>query len=243
MHPLKGKTALITGAAKRIGRELALSLARSGAQVAITYRNSKSEAEQTVAQIGTLGARGYAVHCDLEDEGSVRAAAQEAVRKLGRLDILVNNAGAYETRKFDDITAADFDAMFSTNVRGPFLISQACLQELRKQRGRVINIGSLGGIKPWATHAHYCASKAALHMLTQVMAKTLAPEVSVNCVAPGMIVAAGSEENEEARQFAEKTPMRKNGTAADVAAAVLFFATCPDFITGQILVVDGGLGL
>ncbi len=243
MHALEGKTALITGAAKRIGRELALSLAGSGAQIAITYRNSKSEAERTLTQIATLGGRGYAIHCDLEDEGSVRAAAQEAARKLGRLDILVNNAGAYETRRFEEITAADFDSIFNTNVRGPFLMSQACLPELRKQKGRVINIGSLGGIKPWATHAHYCASKAALHMLTRAMAKALAPEINVNCVAPGMIVAAGNEENEEALHFAEKTPMRKNGTAADIAAAVLFFATCPDFITGQILVVDGGLGL
>jgi 3-oxoacyl-[acyl-carrier protein] reductase/pteridine reductase len=107
--------------------------------------------------------------------------------------------------------------------------------------GRIINIGSLGGTHPWATHAHYCTSKAALHMLSQTMAKAWAPEISVNCVAPGMIVQG--EVGEAYAEFAERTPMRRNGTAEDVAAAVLFFATGPHFITGQLLAVDGGLGL
>lgn len=243
MQLLQGKTALVTGGAKRIGRELALSLAQAGAKIAITYRDSKSDAEHTVLQIVQAGGDAYAVHCDLNDEVSVRAAARSAIEQLGGLDLLVNNAGAYQTRDVEEITSAEFDLMFGTNVRAPFLLSQACIPELRRRQGRIINIGSLGGLRPWATHAHYCASKAALHMLTQAMAKALAPEMSVNCVAPGMIVFPSSEETEEALHFAKKTPMQRNGTAADVAAAVLFFATCPKFITGQILAVDGGLSL
>ncbi len=115
--------------------------------------------------------------------------------------------------------------MFATNTRAPFLIAQAALPHLRAARGRIINIGSLGGMHPWATHGHYCTSKAALHMLSQTMAKAWAPEISVNCVAPGMIVQG--EVGAAYQHFAEKTPMRRNGTAADVAAAVSFFATAP----------------
>jgi 3-oxoacyl-[acyl-carrier protein] reductase/pteridine reductase len=130
------------------------------------------------------------------------------------------------------------------NVRSAFLMTQVCEAELRGRLGKVINIGSLGGIRPWATHAHYCASKAALHMLTQCTAKALAPEIKVNCVAPGMIDQGESERGSETLdRSAARTPMQRNGSAMDVAQAVLFFATCPDFITGQILAVDGGLTL
>jgi NAD(P)-dependent dehydrogenase (short-subunit alcohol dehydrogenase family) len=243
MQSLQGKAVLITGGAKRIGRELAITLARAGARIAITYRDSKSDAESVVLQITQAGGRSHALHCDLNDENSVRSAGRAAMEQLGGLDLLVNNAGAYQTRDFEEITSAEFDLMFHTNVRAPFLLSQVCIPELRQREGRIINIGSLGGIRPWATHAHYCSSKAALHMLTQAMAKALAPEISVNCVAPGMIVFPSSEETDEALHFAKKTPMQRNGTAADVAVAVLFFATCPKFITGQILSVDGGLSL
>ena len=120
-------------------------------------------------------------------------------------------------------------------------MAQAAHAELQRRRGRIVNIGSLGGMHAWATHGHYCVSKAALHMLTQTMAKAWAPEISVNCVAPGMVV--NGEVDAMYEHFAAKTPMRRNGTRADVAAAVLFFATGPHFITGQVIGVDGGLGL
>jgi NAD(P)-dependent dehydrogenase (short-subunit alcohol dehydrogenase family) len=184
------------------------------------------------------------VRCDLRDAKAVPNVAKHAISQLGKLDILVNNAGAYQTRDLVEISAEEWDEMFAINVRGTFLMTQACTQELRGRRGRIINIGSLGGIRPWATHAHYCASKAALHMLTQVSAKALAPEIAVNCIAPGMIDQGESERGSETLEhFAGKTPMQKNGSAQNVAQGVLFFATCPDFITGQILAVDGGLGL
>jgi NAD(P)-dependent dehydrogenase (short-subunit alcohol dehydrogenase family) len=238
LHP---KTALVTGAAKRIGRSLALSLAAAGADVAITYRDSATEAHTTVEALRKLKVRAMAVECDVRNLESVTAAVGAVTAEFGRLDILVNNAGTFETAVLQSITVAQWDKMFETNTRGPFLMAQAAYPHLHKSKGRVINIGSLGGIHPWPTHAHYCTSKAALHMLTQTMAKAFAPEISVNCVAPGMIV--NGEVDPAYEHFAQKTPMQRNGTTTDVAEAVLFFARGPHFITGQILGVDGGLGL
>jgi NAD(P)-dependent dehydrogenase (short-subunit alcohol dehydrogenase family) len=241
MEKLKAKTALVTGAAKRIGRSLALSLAGAGVDVAITYRGSRAEAQATVAELEKLGVRAFAVECDVRNVESVQAAIGAVVGHFGRLDILVNNAGVFETAVLQSITLEQWDRMFETNTRGPFLVAQAAYEHLRQARGRIINIGSLGGLHPWPTHGHYCTSKAALHMLTLTMAKAFAPEISVNCVAPGMIV--NGEVDPAYEHFAQKTPMRRNGTPGDVAEAVLFFARGPHFITGQILSVDGGLGL
>jgi len=241
LESLHAKIALVTGAAKRIGRSLAISLAEAGADVAITYRNSEAEAQATVECLRRLNIRAMAIHCDVRDPQSVTAAVSGVVEELGRLDILVNNAGTFETAVLQSITVAQWDHMFETNTRGPFLMSQAAYPHLHRSRGRIINIGSLGGMHPWPTHGHYCTSKAALHMLTQTMAKAFAPHISVNCVAPGMIV--NGEVDPAYEHFANKTPMQRNGTAGDVAEAVLFFAQGPHFITGQILTVDGGLGL
>jgi NAD(P)-dependent dehydrogenase (short-subunit alcohol dehydrogenase family) len=238
---LHSKIALVTGAAKRIGRSLASALAGAGADVAITYRGSKTEAVATVEALEKLGVRAMAVECDVRSLESAGAAVAAVVEQLGRLDILVNNAGIFETAALESITLAQWDNMFETNTRGPFLMAQAAYPHLRNSGGRIINIGSLGGMHPWATHGHYCTSKAALHMLTQTMAKAWAPEISVNCVAPGMIV--NGEVDPAYEHFAQKTPMQRNGTPQDVAEAVLFFARGPHFITGQILGVDGGLGL
>jgi NAD(P)-dependent dehydrogenase (short-subunit alcohol dehydrogenase family) len=241
LESLHEKTVLVTGAAKRIGRSLALSLATAGADVAITYRHSQGDAEATVESLEKLKVRAMAVYCDVRDPDSVTGAVASVVTEFGRLDILVNNAGTFETAVLQSITIAQWDHMFETNTRGPFLVSQAAFPHLHQSRGRIINIGSLGGMHPWPTHGHYCTSKAALHMLTLTMAKAFAPEISVNCVAPGMIV--NGEVDPAYEHFANKTPMRRNGTTSDVAEAVLFFARGPHFITGQILAVDGGLGL
>jgi NAD(P)-dependent dehydrogenase (short-subunit alcohol dehydrogenase family) len=241
--PLRGKTALITGAARRLGRASALRLAEAGADVAITFLNSAREAQRTAADLSSLGIRSAALHCDITDEQSVKSTIHEVVRQFSGLDILVNNAANYETVEFERITLKQWDAIFATNARGPFLVSQVALNFLRPRRGKIINMGSLGGLQAWATHAHYCSSKAGLHMLTKVMAKALAPEIAVNCVAPGMIDLGEKSAAEFMKRMAKQTPMQRNGTAEEVAAAVLFFATAPHFITGQILVVDGGLAL
>ncbi|MGA9977147.1 MAG: SDR family oxidoreductase [Candidatus Sulfotelmatobacter sp.] len=285
-HPLRGNTALITGGAKRLGRASALALARAGADVAITFRDSSREAEQTVADLLGLGIRAFALRCDITDEASVRSMMNDAGRELGRIDILVNNAANYETAEFEELTVKQWDAMFASNTRGPFLVSREALPWMRRPRARndssktgrrlanafgkgtpssravqepsrralapgvlapvesrIINMGSLGGLRPWATHAHYCSSKAALHMLTKVMAKALAPEIAVNAVAPGMIDLGEKSAAPFMRRMAKETPMQRNGRGEEIAAAVLFFATAPQFITGQILAVDGGIGL
>jgi NAD(P)-dependent dehydrogenase (short-subunit alcohol dehydrogenase family) len=241
MDSLQGQAALVTGAAKRIGRILALALAKAGANVVITYRGSEAEAQNTVGELEALGVKALGVHCDVRDPVCVERAVATAAEHFGRIDLLVNNAGVFETAVLQEISVSQWDAMFETNTRGPFLMAKAAYPHLKATRGRIINIGSLGGLHPWPTHGHYCTSKAALHMLTQTMSKAFAPEISVNCVAPGMIV--NGEVAEDFEHFAQKTPMKRNGTPEDVAAAVLFFATGPHFITGQILSVDGGLGL
>jgi NAD(P)-dependent dehydrogenase (short-subunit alcohol dehydrogenase family) len=253
--PLHGKTVLVTGAARRLGRASALALARAGADVAITFRNSAREAQATVVDLAGLGVRAFALHCDITDEASVRAMMKEAGRELGRLDILVNSAANYETAEFEKLTVRQWDAMFASNARGPFLVSREALKWMRRKRSKgqgvietpleakIINLGSLGGLRPWATHAHYCASKAALHMLTKVMAKALAPQIAVNAVAPGMIDLGDKTAAAFMRRMAKQTPMQRNGRGGEIAEAVLFFATAPQFITGQILAVDGGLGL
>ena len=248
---LKGKTALVTGAARRLGRASALRLARAGADVAITFRNSSREARETVVDLSGHGVRAFALRCDVTEEASVRAMMKDVGRELGRIDILVNNAANYETAELEKMTVRQWDAMFASNTRGPFLVSREALKWMRRNRGKgsgaseakIINMGSLGGLRPWATHAHYCSSKAALHMLTRVMAIALAPEIAVNAVAPGVIDLGEKPAAGFMRRMARQTPMERNGRGEEVAEAVLFFATAPQFITGQILAVDGGLGL
>jgi 3-oxoacyl-[acyl-carrier protein] reductase/pteridine reductase len=239
---LRGKTALVTGGAKRIGRGIALALARAGADVALTYRASGSEAEKTVNELKALGSNAFAVACEMRSESEVKAAVAAVMDGFGRLDLLINNAAIFESAPLETLSIEQWDTVFETNVRGPFLAAREALRHLRAVEGRIVNIGSLGGIRPLASHAHYCSSKAALHMLTQTMAKAFAPQVSVNCVAPGWI---GLEEDsiEQAARLATKAPMQRNGAVDEVAQTVLFFASGPHFITGQILAVDGGLGL
>jgi NAD(P)-dependent dehydrogenase (short-subunit alcohol dehydrogenase family) len=241
---LKGKTVLITGGARRLGKAIALAMAERRANVAFTFLRSSDEATQTAQGIEHAGATSMAVKCDVREAENVKQAVSAIVQRFGTIDVLVNNAGLFQTSSFEDITVAQWDDMFAVNVRGAFLFSQASIPALRNGRGRIINLGSLGGQRPWVTHAHYCASKAALHMLTKTMAKALAPQIAVNCVAPGMIDSEeGPREISTLDRFAAKTPMGRNGAPQDVVSAVMYFATASHFITGQILTVDGGLGL
>lgn len=218
-------------------------MAAAGADIAITFLQSVREAQHTVIDVSSLGVRAVALRCDITDEKSVKAAIKQTAKELGGIDILVNNAANYQTVEFEKLTLRQWDAIFATNARGPFLVSQEARKWLQQRKGRIINMGSLGGLQAWATHAHYCSSKAAVHMLTKVMAKALAPEIAVNCVAPGMIDLGEKSAAAFMKQMAKQTPMERNGCADDIAAAVLFFATAPSFITGQILAVDGGLSL
>ena len=220
--------------------------------MAITYNHSASEAGETVRALRVLGVRAEAFQCELGQPESIREALGGVTAWAGGegtpvLDLLVNNAGSFETTPIDELPTDAWDAMFVTNTRAPFLVAQAALAALRASRhtGRIVNLGSLGGLRPWPTHAHYCASKAALHMLTQTMAKAWAPGIAVNCVAPGMIV-TGSEpagSQDAYTHLVNRTPMGRNGTVADIAEVVLYLACATPFLTGQVIAVDGGLGL
>ena len=206
---LIGKAVLVTGGARRIGREIALELAAAGADITITYRNSKDRCRRDSATHPTqLGRLAIALECDVRSEQSVRSAIAASVNFHGHLDVLVNNAAIYESAPLDQLSLEQWDAVFETNARGPFLVAREALPHLRASHGRIINIGSLGGLRAWPGHAHYCASKAALHMLTEAMAKSFAPEVAVNCVAPGWI-----EFDEDKGQPATR-PIRRQDTHA-----------------------------
>ena len=147
--------------------------------MAITFRNSQADAAKTSAEIAALGRAALVLRCDVRSEPSVHAAVAQVVAEFGRLDILVNNAAVFSSAALESLTLEQWDATFETNTRGPFLVAREALPHLRNAHGRIINMGSLGGLHAWAGHAHYCASKAALHMLTQAMAKAFAPDVSV----------------------------------------------------------------
>jgi len=222
---------------------MALAFAEAGANVAITYLTSSREASRTIRTIESHGVKALSVRCDLRDPRSVHQASTKIKKHFRTIDVLINNASVYQTVDFNKITPSQWEDVLLTNVRGPYLMALSLLPQLRSSNGRIINIGSLGGLRPWTTHAHYCASKAALHMLTQIMAKAWAPDISVNCIAPGMVELPNEPKENLRKRLAVKTPMQRNASADDIISAVLYFATSPQFITGQILTVDGGLSL
>jgi NAD(P)-dependent dehydrogenase (short-subunit alcohol dehydrogenase family) len=238
MPSLQGRVILVTGAAKRIGRAIALRLAAEGAQVAIHYHGSEQEARATAAECG--GAPLF--RANLEQVSEIEAMFAAVALSLGRLDGLVNNAARFTRLDPLEITEADWDFIHSVNLKATFFCcQQAARRMLASGGGRIVNLSSLGGLRPWAHHAHYCSSKAGVIMLTRALAKAFAPKVTVNSVAPGVI--PFGEPDERTRRLVAKTPAGRAGTGEEIADAVTFFLAAPDFITGQILAVDGGLSL
>ena len=239
--PLTGQVALVTGAGRRIGREIALTLGRAGADVVVNYHHSRTEAQATVHEIKAFGVRSVAVRADISRPAQVRRMFKSVEERFGQLDILVNNAGIFFPARWDKLTETDWDRMLGVNLKGPFFCAQAAAQIMRRRKGgRIVNISSLGGLQAWSDYAHYCSSKAALIMLTRCLAKALAPNIQVNSVAPGTILFPGEKPNRMIRHVIESTPLKKAGRAADIASMVLYLACHSDFITGQIFVVDGG---
>ena len=227
---------LLTGAAKRIGRVIAIELYRKGFDVAIHYGNSKNEAEQVSSKCG--GAPMF--QADLANVAEIKRLFEEVRQRFGLLDCLVNNAARFTHIDPLDITEADWDSIHDVNLKGTFFCCQEGAKQMQERgAGRIVNISSLGGIRPWAEHVHYCASKAGVIMLTKALAKALAPAISVNSVAPGVIFVEGDEAR--AKSTIRATPMKRAGKPEEVADAVHYFLTAPQFITGQVLAVDGGL--
>lgn len=238
-QPFEGKVALVTGAGKRIGRSVALRLAEEGADVVVNYRSSKAEAKDVAAQISAKGRRAQAVQADVSKRSEVLAMFAAVEKQFGRLDILVNNAGVFFSAKFEELTEEQWDGILGANLKSQFLCAQAAAPMLRRSgQGRIVNFASLGGLLAWPAYTHYCVSKAGVIMLTRCLARALAPEITVNAVAPGTI-SFPEDGPEIAADFIRRAPLRRTGAARDIDDAVVFLASSP-FITGQVLVVDGG---
>lgn len=237
---LKGKTVLVTGAAKRIGRAIAIRLAEQGARVAIHYHESEQAARATAAECG-----GAELFCaDLAQVPEILRLFTEVEQRLGKLDGLVNNAARFTRIDPLEITESDWDYIHDVNLKATFFCCQQGARLMRKGgEGRIVNISSLGGIKPWAKHVHYCASKAGVIHMTRALAKALAPEITVNSVAPGVIPFGGEDADERIQRMIRATPAQRSGTGQEIADAVMFFLASTNFVTGQIVSVDGGLGL
>jgi NAD(P)-dependent dehydrogenase (short-subunit alcohol dehydrogenase family) len=237
---LTGRVALVTGAGKRIGRAIALALAREGSDVAVNYNRSAAAAEQTAVEIAATGHRSSALQADVTRRSDVERLFAAVEAQFGRLDLLVNNAGAFFHAPFEQLTDQQWDAILDTNLKSQFLCAQAAAPLMKRQgRGRIINISSLGGLLAWPAYTHYCVSKAGSIMLTRCLARALAPEILVNSVAPGTIQFEDEPPDED---YIRRVPLHRTGKGNDIADAVLFLATA-EFITGQVIVVDGGRAL
>jgi 3-oxoacyl-[acyl-carrier protein] reductase/pteridine reductase len=237
MSALKGRTVLVTGAAKRIGRGIALRLAREGARVLIHYSSSEAEARRTAEECG--GAPLF--RADLESVPEIVRLFAEIEEREGPLYGLVNNAARFT--RFDplEVTEADWDFIHKVNLKAVFFCCQQAAIRMKKEgQGRIVNISSLGGIRPWGEHAHYCASKAGVIHMTRALAKAFAPGITVNSVAPG-VIPFGEESDPRIQGMIAATPAQRSGTAEEIADGVVFFLSASDFITGQLLAVDGGL--
>jgi NAD(P)-dependent dehydrogenase (short-subunit alcohol dehydrogenase family) len=238
--PLEGQAALITGAAKRVGRSIALRLAAEGADIIVNYESSEPEAQQLVEEIKTSGRRAIAVQGDVSKRGDVQELFAAVEAEFGRLDILINNAGMFFPAEFATLTEEQWDRILDTNLKSQFLCCQTAAPVMKRRgRGRIINISSLGGLLPWPAYTHYCVSKAGSIMLTRCLARALGPEITVNSVAPGTIQFPGEVPDED---YIRRVPLHRTGTGGEIAQAVLYLATA-DFVTGQILAVDGGRSL
>jgi pteridine reductase len=237
---LEGQVALITGAAKRVGRSIALRLASEGADIVVNYLKSKAEAEELAQEIRASGRRAVAMGGDVSQRADVQKLFLAAENEFGRLDILVNNAGMFFPAKFEDLTEEQWDRIMNANLKSQFLCAQAAAPIMKRQgRGRIINLSSLGGLLAWPLYTHYCVSKAGSIMLTRCLARALGPEILVNSVAPGTIQFPGELPDED---YIQRVPLHRTGTGDDIAGAVAYLASA-DFVTGPTIVVDGGRSL
>lgn len=233
---LHGRTALVTGAGRRVGRVLALALADHGADVVVHYRTSGAEAADTVRQIEARGRRALAVSGDVSRQVDVVRVIEQTTREFGRLDVLVNSASVFERRPVLDISEAEWDRVLAVNLKGPFMLTQAAAPLLERERGVVINLIDLSALQPWPSFAHHAVSKAGLLHLTRVLARALAPRIRVNAIAPGTVMAPESAAGEDG---SERRVIERAGTPDDVVAAMLYLIHA-DFVTGENLIVDGG---
>ncbi|MGH9381424.1 MAG: SDR family NAD(P)-dependent oxidoreductase [Thermoanaerobaculia bacterium] len=244
---LVGRVVLVTGAARRVGRAIALELGRRGCHVAVHYGGSQSEAEETVEALRELGVEAQALQADLRDPVAIDTLFAAFDRGFDRLDVLVNCAASFRRLAFADTTAGDWDEALAVNLRAPFLLSQRASDRMRWQPrrdspGLIVNLGDHSGTSGWSGYAAHGVSKAGLLHLTRVAALELAPGVRVNAIVPGAILPhpdARPEDDPAFEALGRTLPLRRTGTPEQVAQAVVFLAE-NDFITGAVLPVDGG---
>jgi NAD(P)-dependent dehydrogenase (short-subunit alcohol dehydrogenase family) len=238
---LQGKVVLVTGSAKRLGRAIAGQLHAAGARVAIHYRHSEADARHTSELCGNAPV----FQADLAQLSEIDRLFTGIDATFGRIDALVNNAAVFARHNVLDVTEAEWDSIHDANLKAYFFCAQHAARRIKAQGtpGRIINISSLGALQPWAEHVPYNASKAGVVMMTRALAKALAPQITVNSVAPGLIPFEAHDLTQTNEGLIRNTPARRHGHADEIAGAVLFFMQASNFITGQILAVDGGLSL
>jgi len=237
---LRGRTALVTGGALRVGRAIAMALAGRGANVVVNYNRSAAAAHDTVKEIETYGVRGLALQCDVSQVAQVEEMMQSIVTQFKAIDVLVNSAAIYEKNPLDKVTERDWDTHLDINLKGSFFCAKyAGLHMLKQGRGKIINFADWAGIRPYADYLPYCISKGGVITMTRGLAKSLAPNIQVNCIAPGPILPPDFTE-EETQKVINATPLKRIGSPKDIAATVVFLVEGSDFITGAMISVDGG---
>jgi len=235
---LKGKIAVVTGAAKRLGRAVALRLAEEGMGVAVHYGSSAKEAAELRGMIEEMGQKAVAIKADLRSVDEIRRLVLEVGNELGRLDLLVNSAANFLPGSVVSTTEEIWDASLDTNVKSLFFVSQAAAPMLRRSKGAIVNLADTGGLVGWPGFIGHSVAKAGVINLTKSLAKALAPDVRVNAIAPGTITMPGDPPEWE-EEFVRLAPLRKTGRPSDIADAVVYLATA-EFLTGHTLVLDGG---
>src|SRR5260370_10128729 len=234
---LKGKVALVTGAGRRVGRTIALNFASRGAEIAVHYRSSRAEAEDLAAQITRQGGRGQAFAADLERVGEIERMVVEVIGAMGRIDVLVNSASVFYRKPLEELTEHDWDVNLNTNLKAPFFLSKFTGAAMRRQgAGKIVNIGDWAGIRPYSNYLPYTVSKSGLIGLTRGLAKALAPEVQVNCVAIGPVLPPEDASEEEIARMLAGALTQRLGLPEDGARAGMVLFECTDIATRPQLV-------
>jgi len=237
---LAGRVALVTGAGQRLGRAIAAALAGRGMRLAIHYHASDAGARALEREIAAAGGESACFAADLTDAAQARALPAQVVERFGALDVLINSAAIMRHLSFEETTPADWDQVVNLNLRAVFFCTQGAAAALRAARGKVVNLADLGGLEPWPGYAAHSVSKAGVVMLTKVLARSLAPDVTVNAVAPGTVLVPDSYDDAQRERLAATTPLRRLGRPEDAIEAILYLLERGDFVTGDTLVVDGG---
>lgn len=240
---LQGKTALVTGGAKRVGKAIVHALANRGCHMVVHYHTSHSDAENTIRELTAAGRKALAVQADITREEEVNRLIETAVARFGRIDILVNNAAVFFRTPVDSLTLDDWERTLDVNLTGAFMCAQKIGLRMRSWGwGHIINIADVAGQRPWAEYIPYSVSKACVITLTQGLAMELAPEVMVNAIVPGPMLFQDDTPLAVQQREIEKTLVKRSGTPEEVAAAVVFVAES-DYSTGSLFHVDGGRSL